>query len=170
MSAVNVPFRLLPKDLCAGNAMPFQEQHEARVDRHIDNIDLNEFFQGVQPNIQVGDKVTICAYQGGTDTPDRQLVQVRECRIVSKRQEVPGGPSRVRAVWTGDLCEIDQQARGAPAKAIEQKLTVKKEFRGGFTVQDEKGNVVVNVNTKKEAEDYIDRLNPKPAEKVAVAA
>jgi hypothetical protein len=161
MTAVNVPFRLKPTDICAGNAMPFQEHHEARVDRPLDDLVLHELFQNVQANLQVGDRVTICAYSGGVDTPTRQLMESGECRIVSKRQETPGGPSLVRAVWTGAIYKVPVQEQLAPPKQGDIKLSIKKEFKGGFTIRDERDNIIERVNTKVEAEQYIQELNGK---------
>jgi hypothetical protein len=162
MTAVKVAFRLKPADLSFGEA--FQARYQARVDRPIDDLDLNELFRDVQSNLRPGDWVTIVAYK---DNTWQQVMEGCTAIITSIRQEVPAGPKVVRAIWHSDLFKVPQTAVAQSANQPKIKLSVKKEFGGGYTVRDEKGHVIESVNTKKEAEDYIASLDRQPK---AVAA
>jgi hypothetical protein len=154
MTAIRVPFRLKTGDLAYGGA--FQAEHQARVDRPIDDLDLAEFFQDVQANLKPGDWVVVVAYK---DRTWAQVMESRKAIIVSSRQEVAMGPKVTRAAWMGDTISVPQAALKPAAAQPTIKLDIKKEFGGGFTVQDAKGNVVEQFKTKAEAEAYVINLN-----------
>lgn len=158
MTAVKIPFRLRPTDLSFGEA--FQARYQARIDRPIDDIDLDEVFRDVQPNLRPGDWVTFVAYR---DRTWQQVMEWRSAIIVSMRQEVAGGKNVIRAAWAEDYGKVPAEKVQEPANRPPLKLTIKKEFGGGFTVQDEKGAVIERFKTKQEAEGYIDNLNGKPS-------
>ena len=151
--AVRVPFSITIQDLALANAMPFQSHYEVRVDRPLDDLDLDDLFMKVQENLRVGDKVTICAF---ADRSWQQLMAVGTVRVVSMRQEVPGGPHRIRSVWTGEIQNMPEVTAPKVAAIREAKLMLKKEFTGGYSVQDEKGAILDHFKTKREAENYIE--------------
>lgn len=161
MTAVNIPFRLKSPDLSFGEA--FQARYQARVDRPIDDLDLDELFRDVQDQLRPGDWVTIVAYK---DKTWQQVMEWRTAIVTSRRQEQAGGKTIIRSSWADDYGKVplDKQIT-KPVNAPPIKLTIKKEFGGGYTVQDEKGVVVERVKTKVEAEDYIANLNRAPGEK-----
>lgn len=166
MTAVTVPFRLKPADLAYQGS--FQCEHQARVDRPLDDLDLNEFLRDVQANLRPGDEVKVVAYR---DRKWEQVMEVGRCIVTSKRQETVGGPSMIRAVWLGEPIRLPEAESPLAFKVAVQKLIVKKEFSGGFTVQDDKGHVIESFKTKAEANDYIARLNEpdKPKEEPKAA-
>jgi len=153
MTAIIAPYRLKGKDFASCEGMPFQQHFEARVDRPLDDLDLHEFFRDLQSALRVGDQVTVCAYM---DNTWQVLMEVGTCRVIEKDAR----DKRITGAWIGKPYEVpkpDMEKKSFKAK--ERKLTIKKEFGGGFTVQDDKGAVIERVKTKKEAEDYVDRLN-----------
>lgn len=160
MNAVNVPFRLKPLNLCYASQSPFQAKHEARVDRPLDDLDLKEVFQDVQANLRVGDEVTICAYR---ESNWKQLMEIGVCRVVFQGKD-EANRQRTRAVWVGAFFQVPKEEQAPAPNRAEQKLEIKKQFGGGYVVQDDKGHVIESVKTKAEAEAYIERLNPKKVE------
>jgi len=157
MPAYLAHFRLKPLNFAQCEGMPFQQHFEARVDRPLDDLDMKELFRDLQDNLRIGDQVTVCAYM--RDDWD-QLMEIGVCRIVHKDNK------EIEAAWTQSFTEVP--APSGKKKEFgnkHQKLYRKKEFGGGFTVQDEQGNVIERFKTKAEADDYITRLNsptPKP--------
>jgi hypothetical protein len=147
MPAVLSPFRL--KELAYDGT--YQKHHEARVDFDLETVDLAVVFGAVAGNIFVGDQVTFCAYEGSDFS---RLRQVRSCRIVAKEP----GKAPVGA-WVGPTWNVPEEVLAGPVKAKDAKLVMKKEFGGGFTIQDERGAVVERVKTKAEAEAYVKRIN-----------
>ena len=162
MPVEKIPFRLKPINMTRASEATFQTSHEARVDRPLDDLDLNELFADVQPNLQVGDQVTICAYDGSLISEDRKLREIGTCRIIAKGVFAVGARAAIRAVWVGESFKVPATAHVASKKQITLKLEVKKEFGGGFTVRDEKGAVIESFKTKVEAEGYIAHLNGEP--------
>lgn len=156
MPAIKMPFRLSSRDLCQCEAMPFQQHHEARVERPLDDLDLEDFFQNVQANLRVGDEVTVCAYR---DNKWDELMEVGVCRIVFMQPKSQGGIPKVKAVWMGETVKVPDEIKAVPRPEREMKLFIKKEFAGGFIIEDEKGALIERFNTKAEAEAYIDNLN-----------
>lgn len=161
MPVEKVIFRLAPQNISRANEATFQTLYEARVDRPLDDLDLNEVFQNVNSLLQVGDAVNFCAYEGSMTAADRKLRQVRQCRITSKGVEALGGTLKIRAAWVGDAIEIPTDALPKTVKEDNRKLEIKKEFGGGFTIRDDKGHVIEQVKTKAEAEAYVANLGPK---------
>ena len=159
MPVEKVSFRLKPLNITRASEATFQTSHEARVDRPLDDLDLNELFSDLQPNLQVGDQVTVCAYEGSLISEDRKLREIGVCRIIAKGVFAVGGRSAIRAVWVGETFKVPVAAHVTAKKPTTLRLEVKKEFGGGFTVRDEKAQIVEHFKTKKEAEDYIARLN-----------
>ena len=51
------PYRLTHKDLAYQG--DFQREHQARVDRPLASLDLTDFFQNVQANLIIGDKIEL---------------------------------------------------------------------------------------------------------------
>lgn len=164
MTVEKVIFRIPPRDLTRASDATFQTHHEARVDRPLDDLDLDEVFQAVNGNLQVGDSVTICAYEGSHTDASRVLREYCTCRIIARGQENGVGPIRIRAQWCGPITTVDKPAKSL-VKDKDQKLEVKKEFGGGFNVVDEKGHVIEKFKSKAEADAYIEHLLPKPAPK-----
>lgn len=158
------PFRLPPSQIAlSSQGGTRQAHHEAWVDRPLDDLDLDELFQNVQPNLSVGDKVEFCAY---LDKTWKQVMEVGACRVVWQGKD-DDGVYRTRAVWIGEAFRVPVSAQGPAPKVPEQKLDIKKEFGGGFTVQDDKGHVIERFKTKKEAEDYVAHITAKPEQKAA---
>lgn len=176
MPVEKVAFRLKPINLTRASEATFQTNHEARVDRPLDDLDLNELFADVQPNLQVGDQVTICAYAGSLISDDRKLMEIGVCRIVAKGVFAQGARPGIKAVWTGEIFKVPPQVHVATKKQVTLKLEVKKEFGGGYSVRDEKGALIESFKTKAEAEAYIARLaepgaaKPEPLSTKATAA
>jgi hypothetical protein len=162
MTAVKVPFRLKAGDLSFGEA--FQARYQARVDRPIEDLDLDELFRDIQDNLRPGDWITVVAYR---DKQWKQVMEGRTAIITTSQPEAAGGRKVTRAVWMDDLFKVPAASVLAPVGVPKLKLTVKREFGGGFTVQDERGHVLISVKTKKEADDYIENLNGKPEVKAA---
>ena len=161
MTAVITPFRLKGKDFASCEGMPFQQHFEARVDRPLDDLDMNELFRDLQAALRVGDQVTICAYM---DNRWETLMQVGVARIVAKDSR----DKNIQGAWVTkpyDVPKPDMEKKAFRAK--ERKLTIKKEFGGGFTIQDDRGAVIERVKTKAEASDYVARLNNPEAVKAA---
>lgn len=160
MPAVLGEFLFKPDAVTMCEAMPFQQHFEARVYGPLDDLDLSQCFRNIS-NFEVGDQVTICAYMPFSDWG--QLMEVGTARVIA------GGKNRgkpPKLAWVSAIFPVPQDADSKNKfENKQQKLYPKKEFGGGFTVQDDKGNVIERVKTKKEALDYIDRLNsptPKP--------
>jgi hypothetical protein len=158
MTAVKIPFRIKAPDLSFGEA--FQARYQVRVDRPIDDLDLNELFRDIQDNLRPGDWVTIVAYRDRTWS---QVMEWRTAIIVSSRQEVAGGKRVTRAAWADDHGSVPAELVQKTAAPTNVKLNVKKEFGGGYTVQDERSAVIERFKTKVEAEQYIENLNAKAA-------
>lgn len=160
MVAVATEFRFKPDAVAMCDAMPFQQHFEARCEQPLEDLDLFECFHNIS-NFEVGDQVTICAYMPSTDWG--QLMEVGTARVIAGGKK-HGKPPRL--AWVSSIFEVpqdDESKKMFSEKLV--KLYPKREFGGGYTVQDEKGNVIERVKTKKEALDYIDRLNqptPKP--------
>jgi hypothetical protein len=164
MPAVKIPFRLKAPDLSFGEA--FQARYQARIDRPIDDLDLDEVFKDIHDNLRAGDWVTFVAYK---DRTWQQVMEWRTAIITSRRAEVAGGKSVIRAAWADDYGKTSADAVTKSLAQVTLKLIVKKEFGGGFTVQDERGAVIERFKTKGEAEAYIDNLNGKPKAKAEAA-
>lgn len=161
MPAIKIPFRLRPADLSFGES--FQARFQARVDRPIDDLDLDEMFRDLQDNLRTGDWVTVVAYR---DKTWQQVMEWRTAIVTSVRQEVAGGKRMIRAAWANDYGQVSPENRQVrPVNTPPVKLNVKKEFGGGFTVQDDKGAVIERFKTKDEANLYIENLNRAPGEK-----
>ena len=165
MKAVTLPFRLKAPNLCSGNVMTFQEHHEARVDRPLDDIDLTEFFMDVQANVRVGDEVTVCAF---LDNKWEVLMEVGTVRITEQLRRNDGNRAETRAVWMGEIYKLPKHEQREVFEAGEKALQIKKEFAGGFTVQDDKDAVIERFKTRAEAVDYVARLNGKKTAPQAV--
>ena len=151
MAAVLATFELKPGNITACEGMPFQQHFEARVDRPLDDLDMDRFFAGLQDMLRIGDQITVCAYFN--DRWD-QLMQVGVCRIINKANK------EIQAAWVGGFVDVPQPSdEKKQFENKERKLYSKKEFGGGYTVQDDKGNVIERFKTKAEAHDYIKRLN-----------
>lgn len=155
MPAYLAVFRLKGTNFAQCEGMPFQQHFEARVDRPLDDLDMKEFFRDLQENLRVGDQVTVCAYMRD-DWED--LMEIGVCRIIHKAVK------EIEAAWTGPIIEVPKPSGKKKAFVNKtQKLYRKKEFGGGFTVQDKEGHVIERFKTKAEADDYISRLNsPTP--------
>ena len=166
MPVEKVTFRLSPMNITRANEATFQTLYEARVDRPLDDIDLNEVFQNVNSLLRVGDAVNFCAYDGKMEGPEAKLRQVRVCRVTFKGQDAPGGQLKIRAAWVGEVQEIKADPAIAFAKKPTLKLEAKKQFGGGYHVVDEKGHVIEafkGEGAKEQADAYIARLaDPSP--------
>jgi hypothetical protein len=168
MPVEKVVFRLKPVNITRASEATFQTSHEARVDRPLSDIDLNEFFNDVQANLQVGDQVTICAYEGGMIDESRKLREIGWCRIIGKGILTVGARATVRAVWVGDQVKIPDNAHlEAPKKDKTVRLEVKGTFRNqGYTVNNaDTGQIVEHFKTKEEAEAFRDKFGEKPEPK-----
>jgi hypothetical protein len=167
MTAVTVPFRLKPGDL----QYAADTTHVAFVDRPLDDLDLSQLFMAVsgspqpqQGTLRVGDQVVVKAF---LDSDRKQLMEIGVCHIASKE----GG---VTAVWEPRgydkdgkpilFFKVPQEAQKASTSAKERRLNVKKEFGGGFSVRDEKDHVIETFSTKKDANEYVERIYGKPDE------
>lgn len=163
MTVEKITFRLPPRDMCRPEDGTFQTHYEARVDRALASLDLNEVFQDVgMERIQAGDQITFCAFEGNMLAPERRLREIGVCRIIAKITE--NGRVRVKAAWVGEIWKVPADQAVAP-KEQKYKLSVKGEFEGDFTVRDEKDNLIERVNTKEEAEAFIAVYDGKPKAK-----
>lgn len=153
-----VTFRLPPRDMCRPEDGTFQTHYEARVDRPLASLDLNEVFQDVGlERLSPGDKVTFCAFEGSHISDDRRLREVGTCRIVAKVKE--NGRAKIKAVWAGEIFKVPEAAQVAP-KETKLKLEVRGEFEGDYTVRDEKGTVLERLDTKEAAEAFVAGYTP----------
>ena len=156
MAVVAAHMMLKPADLTRASETVYQTYHEARITYSIDNIeDFDQFFGATKDRVRPGDKVTICSFANkGYD----MLMEVRELRIISGGQDKP--KEKLVAMWTSPKVDVPKpEVLKKQFESQEKKLYCKKEFGGGFTVQDDKENVIERFKTKKEAVDYIERLN-----------
>ena len=167
MPVEQMTFRLPPRDLCRPEDGTFQTSYEARVDRPLDDLNLDDVFQDVgHGRLEPGDQITFCAFEGSMLTRERRLREIGVCRVIAKSLE--NGKSKIKAVWIGEIFKVPA-ASVVPPKEKTMKLEIKKEFRGGFTVRDDKGHVIESVKTKAEAEAYISRLTAGPEPTPAAA-
>jgi hypothetical protein len=162
MPAEKIAFRLSPMNISRANEATFQTLYEARVERSLDSLDLDEVFQNVNSLLARGDFVNFCAYEGPVDQPASSVRQVRKCLIAWKGQEVPGGPVKVKAVWVDNLVTVPQYE--APGKKPDvKKLDVVQGFDNeGFLIKDERGNVIERVDSKEQAEAFVASYDDKP--------
>lgn len=156
MPVVAAHLTLKPSDLTRVGESAFQTYHEARVTYALENIeDFDAFFGAVKMNLRPGDKVTICSF---SNKEYKNLMEIREMRITAGGQLEP--KVKLEGVWTSELFNVPtSKAQKKQFESQQKKLYPRKEFGGGFVVMDEKENVIERFKTKKEATDYIDRLN-----------
>ncbi len=147
-------FRLTPRHLSYQG--DFQREHQARVDRPLATLDLDELFQNVQANLYVGDKIEIVSYR---DNNYDEVVEIGECRIIAKGRFGAEGPPRIKAVWTGEIFKIPDQDEMPAAQRKPVTYDIRPTHEGGYVVHDEKGAALEQFRTKEEADDYVARMD-----------
>jgi len=160
MTVEKIAFRLAPRDMCRPEDGTFQTSYEARVDRPLGTIDLDEVFTDVgQGRLEPGDQITFCAFEGTMLTKERRLREVGVCRIVAK--VVENGRPKIKAAWVGAVYQVPEPEMVAP-KEQKYKLEIKGTFEGDFLVLDEKGNTIERVDTQAEAEAFVAAYDGRP--------
>lgn len=147
--------RIHPQDFCMSDAMPFQQHYECRTEYPIEEIIVErEALMNVHGNLRVGDRITICSYEtvNHKSGVSEGLTGIANARVAHIDK------LGVDLVLEGDLIFIEEGVLDETPEEPEV-LLVKKIFGGGFGIFDEADNIIEQFKTKKEAGEFLEKLD-----------
>ena len=145
--------RIKPNDLCMSDAMPFQQHHEARTTKPVEEVfDDKKSFLDVRGNLHVGDTVTICSYESISKNGDimTDLQEFGSGRVVKI------GLDEVVFQLSAPVVKVDAIVVPAPRIAEEPRMKVLRGFAGVFRVEDAEGNVIDQFKDKASATEFVE--------------
>ncbi len=148
-------FRAKSGDLCMSDAMPWQQSWQYRTCLPIADVVNDDFFRSVQSMLRAGDSITVCQFDK-FDARGAKLLAFVTVRVASS------APDAVKIVCVGDVVTVDYEDQ-KPASPSSAGYVVRKQFGGGFAVEDATGNVIEQLKTKAEAEEFAAQFNGKAA-------